>query len=240
MKTKYSNVFINPTEDELDGHRTIIAFDMDSVLNEGDYLKEYIAKRFGYNSGLDIRGKGPEGYEKFSYEIPGVSRNKVYKAIHEGVYEESPSALPSPFMADVLKYVYQVTGEPIAVVTARAQQNAGVTYRWLTENLGGTPFRAYVMDGVTKNTVLNLLYTQIFVDDRWKTIMNLLGEIPYPVMFKRPWNQGRPVRMPALEIRDLRDIIPLLNIQLGRVPMEWPGYIPYPNRIEPWTSQKYL
>jgi hypothetical protein len=68
----------------------------------------------------------------------------------------------------------------------------------------------------------------IFVDDRFKTVANLLSWIADPVLYRRPWNQNRPGKLPVLEVRDLRDIIPLLNITLRRVPMDWPSYVPFP------------
>jgi hypothetical protein len=237
VRTEFINTFINPTEDEIGTHWTPIAFDMDSVLNQGDYLREYIIRHFGASG--DIRERGPEGYIKFNYHVEGVSRNQMYKAIHQGVYEESPSSLPSPFMAQVLKYVHEITEQPIAVITARANTNAGVTYRWLMENLDGTPFKVYVMHGVPKLGVIEALGADIFIDDRWKTVNSLGGYIPYPILFKQEWNQGRPKPAGSFEIRDLRDIIPLVNIHRGRNPMDWPAGLPYPKPMGERITKKY-
>jgi 5'(3')-deoxyribonucleotidase len=226
LKTKYSNIFVNPDFYDV-MYRTPIAFDLDSVMNNlGHDMGRYIANEFGVT---DVRATNL-GYQKFHFEVDGVGYEEVSKVVNKYVMEESPSALPSPYLHEVMKYVYEVTDVPIAVVTARYPDTCTVTKNWLDENLDKIPYRVYIMHGEQKNMVLGLLDAKIFVDDRHKTIRNLIGEIKYPVLYRKPWNQGRPDKLPVIEIRDLRDIIPLLNIQLGRMPMEWPNEIFYPNR----------
>jgi hypothetical protein len=65
------------------------------------------------------------------------------------------------------------------------------------------------------------------VDDRWKTVEGLMKHIPWPVLYKRPWN-ARPVYLPVIKANDLRDIIPLLNILTGEVPTAWPVGVLHP------------
>lgn len=232
MKTKYDNVFVNPYLHETE--KTPIAFDLDSVLNTiGHDIGEGIAK--AYNVPFEsVRCVDPvHGFELFHFSPPGVDDyNGVAKVVNKIIMEESPSSLPTPFMAATMRYVHEVTGKPVAVITARNPMTVGVTYRWLLENLEGVPFRAYIMHGIPKYHPLLNMGSSIFVDDRWKTIKTLLDYIEYPVMYKRPWNQGRDKQLPVLEVRDTRDIIPLLNIKLGRVPTEWPSYVPFPKREE--------
>jgi hypothetical protein len=238
LKTKYDNVFVNPTGGEIDP--CIIAFDLDSVLNTvGHDIGRGIAKAFNVTYET-ARSVDPEyGYEKFHFEVPGVGYKEMSKVVNKIIMEESPSSLPSPFMASVLRYVYEVTGTPIQVVTARNPMTVGVTKRWLFENLDGIPFRAYLQHGVPKAVTLKMMKASIFVDDRHKTIAGLIDKIEYPVLYQRPWNNGRPIRLPVVEIRDLRDIIPLLNLKLGRVPMDWPSYIPFPKPEGERTTKKY-
>jgi 5'(3')-deoxyribonucleotidase len=226
MKTKYDNIFINPDFYDV-MFRTPIAFDLDSVMNDSTYLREYVANTFGLTM-KDIMGH-KDGHEVFHFEIPGVSDYDIGRVVNKCIREESPSALPSPYMKQVMLYVWCVTAQPIAVVTARHPSNCTVTKNWLDENLDGIPYRAYVMHGEKKNKVLGLLDVKIFVDDRHQTIRNLIGKIDYPVLYRQAWNQGRRDKLPAIEVRDLRDIIPLLNIQLGRMPTAWPEGLPYPN-----------
>lgn len=241
MKTRYDNVFLNPTFDELPmsvRDNTPIAFDMDSVLNEGDYLRHYIANHFGTTMDAIIL-KDPSGYECFNFKVPGVSEREIVDVIDRCILEESPSALPTPFLADVLKWVHEITGRPIAVVTQRNWITSAVTHDWLEEHLDGIPFYAYIINGSSKNDTLHMLGVDIFIDDRWKTIGNLISRIKYPVLYNRPWNIGRPLDLEVLRVRDLRDIIPLLNIELGRVPMDWPWYVPYPRPQGERITKRY-
>jgi hypothetical protein len=226
MKTKYKNIFINPDFHDV-MFRTPIAFDLDSVMNNlGHDLGLYIAREFGVTF-EDVRDS-ILGYQKFHFEVDGVDYREIGKVVDTYVMEESPSALPSPFMSDVMKYVHELTGVPIAVVTARNDRTVGVTKRWLEEHLDGTPFHAYIINGPGKEDTLSLLKASIFVDDRWNTINGLVSKIRYPVLYTRPWNTGRPIDLPVPRVRDLRDIIPLLNIVARRGIMDWPDALPYP------------
>lgn len=232
METKYNNVYINPTIDEMANSGLIhqsIAFDLDSVLNEGAYLRNYVATWFG-TTVEEVMGKSAEGHEIFQFNIPGVSYKEMGLVVNKCIREESPSAFTTPYMVEVLRYVYEVTGKPILVVTARHPSNTGVTSRWLDEHLamGGIPYVCYIMNGVPKAPALHMHGVSIFIDDRHKTIKGLMDQIPYPVIFKRPWNQDRPDALGVLEINDLRDIIPLLNVNLGVIPTAWPSGLPHP------------
>ena len=207
-----------------------IGFDMDSVLNDGDWLFNCVAKYFNTTVSAILGRNRAGGYRTFNFNIPGITdEGEIVKAIEEAVIKESPSAMASPYMREVTEYVYEVTKKPILVITYRAPGTPEVTKNWLSENLT-VPFVCVICNGMNKHHALRMTETQIFIDDRWKTIKNLslLNVIPYPVMYQRPWNQGRPGGLKVHEIRDLRDIIPLLNIQLGRNPMDWPVGLCYP------------
>jgi hypothetical protein len=231
MKTKYSNVFVNPTEAEVGCHRAVMAFDLDSVLNNmGRNLREYIADQFELP--IEFVTDTSAGFEKFHFSIPGITDKTISKMVNKYVREESPSSLTTPYMSRVMSYVYERTGSPIAVVTARHESTVGVTKRWLEENLRGVPFFCYIVARIEnyaypKAKVLEYLNTRAFIDDRWATVESLVGKIDFPVLFRAPWNR-RPVWLSALEVDDLRDVIPLLNILTGEVPTAWPSYVPYP------------
>ena len=232
MPKRTKKVFINPGYENpyFRGHTWPIAFDMDSVLNEGTWLRHYVAEHFGTTmaavKGHDRNG----GHEVFHFKIPGVD-DEMRRVIDLGIKKESPSALPTPHLREVMEYVHLVTERPILVITFRNRDNADVTRRWLSENLH-VPYMCVICDGMNKHHMLRMVEAQIFVDDRHKTIKNLWRKnvIPYPVVYKRPWNQGRARKLPVCEINDLRDIIPLLNIQLGRNPMDWPAGLPHPDK----------
>ena len=130
----FPNTWFNPTMDELNeaGLCVPVAFDMDGVLSEtGTILYEAVCKRFN----VDDCRVYENGYETFNFKVDGISGSKMFSAINEIIGEEAGAALPSPYMADVMAYVYETTGEPITIVTARAQENMTITYEWLAQNL---------------------------------------------------------------------------------------------------------
>lgn len=239
--SKFPDTWLDPQPEELAGMTAPVAFDLDSVLNEGDYLRDYVAEHLGLSS-ADIKlvkTSEDHTYEVFHFEVPGVGYKEMGELVNKCIREESPSSLPSPFMAGVTEWVYHMTNQPVMVVTARHPSNVGVTYRWLEEHLT-VPFKLIIASSVSKLIILKALETRIYPDDRWKTIQSLrAGGIDTPVMYRRPWNQGRPEPSGVLEIDDLRGIIPLVNIITGINPIAWPHWVPYPKPDGERITKKY-
>jgi hypothetical protein len=203
-----------------------MAFDLDSVLNNmGENIRGYVATKYG----LPVKEvtDTSAGDEKFHFRVLGIDDRQIGRDVNNFVMNESPSLLPTPYMKEVMWYVYDRTNAPVTVVTARWPGSVGVTYRWLKEQLEDIPFIVYIVNGPPKHTVLSHLHTMAFVDDRWKTVEGLMKHIPWPVLYRRPWN-ARPVYLPVVKANDLRDIIPLLNILTGQVPTDWPDGLPHP------------
>jgi len=233
LKTKYENIFINPSAADVGMHRSVIAFDLDSVLNTmGENLRKYIADKYAMDM-ADVTDTSA-GYEKFHFQISGIEDEEIGRHVNDFVMNESPSLLPTPYMTEVMHYVYERTNTPVTIITARWTGTAGVTKRWLEEHLCDVPHKAYIVNGPPKSRVLSYLYSLAFVDDRWKTCEGLISKIPWPIMYRRPWDT-RPVYLPVVKVDDLRDIIPLLNLLTGEVPTAWPAYVPYPIREETYA-----
>ena len=232
MKSKtFPNTWYNPTRAEIreSGVEAPIAFDFDGVLSETEtILYDGICKLFEVE---DIRQK-ENGYNMFNYAVDGVSNKTMFAAINTIIGEEAGGALPSPYMSEVLDYVYATTGRPITIVTSRTKENMDVTYQWLQNNLStGVPFNLILANGMQKEVVLKRIKCNMFIDDRYKTVAKLEQEIDLAVLYKRPWNQGRPVEAGDFTIRDLREIIPIVNYLSRQYLMRWPGNVPYPNRL---------
>lgn len=229
---RHSNVYIDPDPKAMQNREYFaIGFDMDSVLNEMSVdLGNYIANKYDRDPKHIHKVSWPDGFEKFHFYVPGVSGNAIAKDVRKFVCEESIKAIASPYMSDILKWVYKVTGKPILIVTARPAEAVDTTVEWLVRNLDRhTPFLLYMVSGHDKKAaILDWHCVNIFVEDRYRTVWNLGGHISEPVLYKRPWNQGRGGCSGAIEIRDLRDVIPVLNIKLNRVPTDWPCGVPFP------------
>ena len=82
-----------------------------------------------------------------------------------------------------------------------------------------------------KEVVLKRIKNNVFIDDRYKTIARLEQCIDLAILYKRDWNQGRPVEAGDMTITDLRDIIPIINYLTRNRITDWPSNIPHPWRI---------
>lgn len=201
------------------------AFDLDSVLAETTLLEQCLEERFG-----ELIVDGP--YRTFKLDYVNLPDDKsLYNAIREIQMLHSTNEYGTPYMLDVLRYLHELSGEPIAVVTARHRDCLEVTDTWLRNNLGELPWICAICHGTPKLNVLSNLMVEYFVDDRYKTIFGLQGYIKNPIQYIRPWNIGRGMPASRLRIRDLRDLIPLINIEFGYPPVNWPGNIAYPDVV---------
>ena len=210
----------------------MIAFDFDSTINDmGEPLGRYIAKMLGCSED-EARAYGSQGERLFHFEREGVSDEAMSQLVRRYVLEESPSLLPTPWAMEVLAYIWSVTGQPITVITYRQIESVEVTYTWLRENLS-VPFTLIMLHGMQKDVVLRRLDTQVFIDDRYKTISKLEGAISMPVLYSRPWNQGRQIPAGAMAVTDLRGLIPIINFMTRTNILTWPVGVPYPG----WTCR---
>ena len=225
MKHKdYDNVYVSTTLKDVWGNEFSTAFDLDSVLNElGEGLSDYLVTKFGTKN---IRTYTKVGALKFHFETPGVSSDEMYGHVLEYLKYESPHELPTPHMAAVLEYVYSVTKVPICIVTARPKSVASQTFEWLMDNVT-VPFVVYMVDGHRDKTkILHGINCHMFVDDRYRIIQEMRADVLVPILYIRPWNRNRDERF--IECRDLRDVIPAVNVLFNRNPMTWPVGVPHP------------
>ena len=119
---------------------------------------------------------------------------------------------------------YRETGDASSLLMDSA--SIRTTTAWLTKHLRA-PYRLFMVNGhAGKAAVLDALGTKLFVEDRFRTVNNLL--LRYPVMYKRPWNQGRVTHPGVIQVNDLRDTVPLVNLVCGVNPMRWPAYLQWP------------
>jgi len=233
MRDEYNlmGTFFNPTKAECKEIGTrMIAFDFDSTINDmGEPLGRYIATMLECEED-EVRGYGPGGERTFHFQKEGVSDDTVSQLVHKYVLEESPSLLPTPWAMEVLAYIYEVTMQPITVITYRPFDSAQVTHDWLAENMQ-VPFTLIMLHGMQKDVVLRRLDTQVFIDDRYKTVSLLEKHVNVSVLYSRPWNQGRRTPAGAMTVTDLRGLIPIVNFMTRKNILRWPGNVPYPDRI---------
>lgn len=232
----YPNTYYNPTKLELSTIPNIedvhIAFDLDSVLNDlGENLDSYLAQRIGITE-EQVVGKNEDGTRSFQYRVPCGYPEDMGTMISEFINEFSDRLEPTPYMTDVIRHIYNVTGSPIVIVTARPITNMAVSYDWLKKHLPDyIPFVLIMVSGMQKEVVLNRLDIGCFIDDRHKTVARLMKHIDVSIRYRRPWNMGRYEPAGHFYVNDLRELIPFVNSIYGYRPMAWPHNIPYPDRL---------
>lgn len=211
ISRRFPRTWFNPKKFEIKGLVAPIAFDMDSVLNEGgQLLREAVARHFGQPIGNILNIDPEHGYEKFHFNVLGASNTEVFDVVNMIIGRDSLSYQVTPHMRSILSWVWKHTGRPITVVTARHPDNMRVTYEWLKMQLGSVPFYLIMVNGMHKEVVLNRIDNRLFIDDRYKTIKTLEKHIEYPVLYKRPWNQGRPEQAGVAEVDDLSGLLNLI------------------------------
>ena len=220
-----TNTWFNPTKMELkEVGACRIAFDFDSTINEmGEPMGNWIADFLGVDR-ESVRGKNEDGTRSFHFEAEGITNDEMSYLVHRYVCEKTDILEPTPYAREVLHYIYHTIKEPITVITYRPADSAVITHKWLTDNLV-VPFNLIMLDGMQKNVVLGRLGTEVYIDDRYKTVEILEKVVNLSVMYARPWNQGRSVEAGDMTVEDLRGLIPIINV-LTRTPiLTWPSYI---------------
>ena len=225
------NIWTHTKPEDVKGNRWEIGFDMDSVLNEmGDDLGRHLAKEFGVSLD-DLRAPDETGVRRFHFSHPSISHTAIADEVMRYVREESINLEATPYMRLVTRYVYEITKVPILVVTCRPASAVSSTYNWLKNNLD-VPFMCCMVDGHRdKAAILEAVRCKMFVDDRYRTCMEIADAGMLPVVYDRPWNIGRDTYKGAVHAADLRDILPVVNILHGKPPLYLPDYIPYPLRV---------
>jgi hypothetical protein len=225
----HNNVFYNPTKKEIMEFSlfNLIGFDFDSTINEmGHPLGHYIADTLGVPF-EEVRGVSPEGYERFHFSHPDHTDEKITDIVNDYVINHTVDLKPTPHMGDVMNYIWLKTREPILVVTYRPREAMPQTVAWLNKYLPvGCPYTLIMLHGMQKDVVLTRMNVQVYVDDRYKTAVILEQAINLSVLYKRPWNQGRPVEAGDMQINDLRDMIPIVNYLTRSCITDWPMHIP--------------
>ena len=218
------NTWFNPTKMELKEIKaSMIAFDFDSTINEmGEPMGDWIAEFLGVD---EVRGRNADGTRSFHFESPGITNDEMAYLVHKYVCEQTHNLDPTPYAVEVLHYIHTRTIEPITVITYRPADSAEITHKWLVDHLT-VPFNLIMLDGMQKNVVLGRLGTEVYIDDRYKTVEILEKVVNLSVMYARPWNQGRSVEAGDMTVEDLRGLIPIINLMTRTPILTWPSYIP--------------
>lgn len=187
-----------------------IAFDLDGVIcdTETVYWK-YILEKYNH----DIRSIQPPA-RRYEIEIPGVPLESVHIEVTRKCIRDTDTfgfIKLFPYVYDTLNFIHAVNGCPINIITARNPIIKEATETYLKRMFPGINFRIYFKDCHEKIDILKEINTKIFVEDRYKTVCELVENnsdfIQTVFLVNRPWNEGRPVPFGVNRINHLYEIL---------------------------------
>lgn len=157
--------------------RLNIEFDLDGVLiNYLECLKWYLRNR-----GIAHIPSGNWYFET----CPDVSLGTLYKYINEAM-RHVDRIKPMPGARDVIKFLWDLTHDPIKITTARPMENIDVTRQSIETVLGNIPyFFAMVESGKDK---ANYIRSRCYIDDRRKNCIALANKGYTVFMPEREYN----------------------------------------------------
>lgn len=182
--------------------RQNVAFDLDGTLFDTLGLVKCVMRDI---AGADIIENG-----RFRIETdPPVDDAIVMEAFR--IAFKRVNDIPMIKGADeLLKKLYERTGEPPLVITARHHWMANDTYRLMNKLMGGTPYRLLLVNG-GHNKVMYLHGIDNFVDDRRRIALQLSHHGKYVFVPKASHNR---IEFPVDNVQfidSVADLIPMIN-----------------------------
>lgn len=163
----------------------MLKFDMDGVLVKFGELAEKIFNEYGYQV---IKGSG------FHWQtVPELSNNRIWGYFKQA-YVEYDRLEAHDGAQELLRYVWQMTGSPIHIITARPSDYASETQLAL-ERLFDVPFllgmTSHDVDGTGAGSTKHLYLepNDIFVEDRRRTVLQLEDVGIKTILVRRDYNE---------------------------------------------------
>jgi FMN phosphatase YigB (HAD superfamily) len=186
----------------------MIKFDLDGVLIKfGEYAEQLFRNR-GYTV---VKG------EEFHWQTqPALSNNQIWKVFKEA-YLDYKKQEAHEGAKELLRYVWQMTGSPVHIITARPSQYTTET-QLLIERHFDVPFllgmTQHDIDGTGGGSTKHLYLEpgDIFVEDRRRTVLELEKVGIRTILVDRHYNQIEDEEDHPLITRvdSLDEIIPML------------------------------
>lgn len=155
-----------------------IAFDLDGVLVNLIPRVDYYLKEM-FHSSLIVGDSF-----RFSSDPP-LSMTKIWKAINAAIYDYKNLKTFSG-VEQLLDDIYIDTGMPIRIITARPIYTIEATYRSV-KSFCNAPFEIVLSSPEDKWK--HLMQTQVFVEDRRKTALQLASKGKIVFLVNRKYNQ---------------------------------------------------
>lgn len=139
-----------------------IDFDLDGVLvNYLDYLKSFLLTR-----GI----KHIPTKQWYFDTVPEIKPEKLNEYINEAM-RGVDHIHPIPGARHVLKYLFELTGDPITIITARPHSNIDVTQESIERVAGGIPYLFSLVDSGKEK--FKYVRKKCYIDDRRSNCIEL-------------------------------------------------------------------
>lgn len=163
----------------------MIGFDIDGVIaNFHDIFREVVLDE----TGVDI---DELDNTRFEIKIPGLNKQDVGALVNKTINRFVFEMQPYPGAVEALWKLYDRTREPIQFVTARKQITKESTERWLKEYVVVPHVLHSGIQSAQKAVYLERFKFTHFIDDRFRTVKEVVKHVPYTYLMSRPWNEGR-------------------------------------------------
>lgn len=180
----------------------MFGFDIDSVMVD---TYPYARKYFLIKYGIDFK---PKEHTTFNFDLPDGA--DPMKDFEELCGDTIMKPLGNSF--DVVRKVYEITGQLIYFVTARNPSTKLNTINNIRKYIDPRiKYEVYFTDGKQKTKVLKNLGITYFVDDRFKTCNELAGKIDHVFCLNQPWNMGRTLDRRVIRLNKIDDLLKYLR-----------------------------
>jgi len=189
--------------------RNNIAFDLDSTLVDLTTV---------FNTVLDEMFPGHRKLNVDSFQIhtePALTNKEIWWVFYE-VFPRVKDLKPFPGAIETLEKLYQYTGDPISIITARPMNFATETYRLVHRIMGSIPYSLHITQD-SREKIKYLHGIDYFVDDRRRTAIELAENGKHVYLVDRPWNQ----ELPDLSPKVFHSITRIAEVEALKPIIEW-------------------
>jgi uncharacterized HAD superfamily protein len=177
-----------------------IASDLDAcVMDVYEIIRQGILKKYN----IDFP---KEKQTQFKFHIPNLDGMETANFIVNILKENHNKIKPVYGSIDTLRYTYKVTKNPIVFITARSEYIRKETNEWL-EKYCDFPYKLIMTNYKSKHEILQENNIDIFIDDRYKTVIECADYVNKIFLLSYPWNENRHIPDNIFRVSSMTSIL---------------------------------
>ena len=183
-----------------------IAFDLDGCLIN---IESVIRKLTTEIYNIEIK-QFPKEIDHFDFRMATGLRNNQLWPIFRLAYKEIKTTPIFPGATELLARLYELSGEPPFILTARPFDAANETYAMVSKVAQGTPFELALKHPKADKSQYLSNYG-FFVEDRRRTALELSKTEICTLLIERNYNYIEDLPKNIIYIKGVADLIPYVN-----------------------------